>query len=207
MSNGRSSADGRGKKRPGLEEQRKIIVDAAIDLFISKGSRAISISQICSQADVSRPTFYRCFDDKEDLIRYLYQTAVNEHVEKILNGMQTGSSGKGWMQASVNQTIDAILEQHKLAQFVFIESSDPTSPAYKIVNDAYERAAVVIQKWAKKNLGNKPKIALIKSVLVAAEWLVHNAIRAGMTAEAVTEAKVACAQLFYGVFLAAQKGE
>ncbi len=197
--------DGRGKKRPGVDEQRKVIVDAAIDLFISRGSRAVSISQICSNADVSRHTYYRCFEDKEDLIRYLYQSAVNEHIETMLSSMQMGGRGKGWNQEAFDWTVDAILEKHKLAQFVFVESSDPTSPAFKIVDDAFEEAAGVIQSWAEKSLGSTPSIALIKSTLVAAQWLVHDAIRAGMTPEAIAEAKSAGNQLFYGLFLATQR--
>ncbi len=205
MNKRKTAPDGRGKKRPGVEEQRKIIVDAAIDLFISDGSRAVSILQICTDADVSRPTFYRCFSDKEELIRYLYQSAVNEHVERILTSLQTGGRGKGWTREATDRTIDAILERHKLAEFVFVESSDPTSPAFKIVDDAFDQAAGVIQSWAKESLGNTPSTTLIKSVLVAAQWLVHDAIRADMKTESIAEAKAACDQLFRGLFLAIQR--
>ena len=61
----------KSKKRPGVEEQREIILSAAIDLFGVEGKKAVSVSRICEKAGVSRDTYYRCFDDKEALISHL----------------------------------------------------------------------------------------------------------------------------------------
>jgi len=64
--------DGRSKKRPGPAAQRNIILDAAVDLFVERGTSGVSISEICARADVGRQTFYRCFEDKPALLDHLY---------------------------------------------------------------------------------------------------------------------------------------
>ena len=60
-----------GRRRPGLREQRRIILDAAVELFSQEGVKAVSVSRICQQAGVSRDTCYRCFEDKGTLVSHL----------------------------------------------------------------------------------------------------------------------------------------
>ncbi len=78
--------DGRSKKRPGVEEQSAIVTKAAVTLFAENGVRGVSIAQICAQAEVSRPTFYRCFEDKDALVSRIYEESVNAYVETFLAG-------------------------------------------------------------------------------------------------------------------------
>jgi AcrR family transcriptional regulator len=68
----------------GLRERKKArtreaIIDAALDLFGSKGFEATTIEDIAAAADVSPRTFFRYFDSKVDLVM-----AHNEaHGDKI----------------------------------------------------------------------------------------------------------------------------
>ena len=55
--NKRRRRDGRAKPRPGVDEQRRIIVENAIRLFAASNARSVSILDICRAADISRPTF------------------------------------------------------------------------------------------------------------------------------------------------------
>jgi len=76
--------DGRKKKRPGIDEQRKAIMSAATPLLLEKGMANVNVSQICKAADVSRPTYYRCFEDKDELMCALYESSVNEAVSSLM---------------------------------------------------------------------------------------------------------------------------
>ena len=194
-------ADGRSKKRPGLEEQKSIIVNAAVSLFVQHGSGAISISQICSEADVSRPTFYRCFNDKDELLSHIYQFSVNEHVEQImLAGIKTKQVDKGWVQDALFELMDAIFERSDLAELVFMESNNPTSPAYEIVNTAFENIVDVLEKSITKKTKKKPSRIFLKSTLAANQWIVHNAIRSGLSKQDKQEAKEAAWELVSKLF-------
>ncbi len=195
--------DGRKKKRPGIEAQKQSIIDATVDLFIEHGSRAVSISKICSRAEVSRPTFYRCFKDKEELIYTLYQDSVNKHVENImLKGLLTTKSiDEEWIQDALDQLIDTIFERSRLAELVFIESNDPNSPAYEIVNNAFERVADVLEKYLSSRVKIKPSRVFLKSIMAASQWIVHDAIRSGLSDKVKQEAKKANWQLIRYVLI------
>lgn len=188
------------KPRPGADEQRKVILNAGVDLFIQRGSQAVSVSQICKHAQVSRDTFYRCFSDKDTLIAQLYQTSVNDHIETITGSLELDYSNPQWLHSAVAQSIDAILEQHKIAQFLFVESADPSSPAYTAVQNAYSKAARRMQSWCKDNSRRVPSKEYLLSLLVATQWLVHNAITQGMSTREINKAKAATEELYTAAF-------
>lgn len=51
---------------------RKIIIDISEALFSKHGWQRVSISKICLEADVSRVTFYRYFQNKNDLLQQVF---------------------------------------------------------------------------------------------------------------------------------------
>lgn len=188
------------KARPGVTQQRQTICAAAVVLFVERGVSVVSVSEICRQAGVSRDTFYRCFTDKEALISHFYQTSVNEHIERVVDSWRLDYSNPVWLHEVFDQTIDAILHEHTVAQFLFVESADPRSPAYKVIHKAYTHAVKQMQGWCRKNGNEVPSNELLFSLLVAAQWLVHNAIVEGMKPRHIARAKAASEQLFFAVF-------
>jgi AcrR family transcriptional regulator len=195
------------RNRPGVEQQRKVIVQAAVSLFGSQGSSATSVSNICKGAGISRDTFYRCFADKDALISHLYESSVNEHVLAVLNPDFMDYGNEDWVNQVSNQTVDAILEQSHIAQFLYLESADPNSYAYQLINEAYDKSARRMQDWAMQKFGHAPAAEYFKSLLFATQWLVHNAIVTGMSDQAVAIAKQSVKQLFYGAFASIERGE
>lgn len=49
------------------EKKKRIIIQAAADIFAKKGYSGTAVSDIASQADVGKGTIYEYFDSKEDL--------------------------------------------------------------------------------------------------------------------------------------------
>lgn len=188
------------KRRPGMEEQRKLILAAAVELFSTRGSNSVSVSDICKAANVSRDTYYRCFADKDTLIDELYQTSVNDHIEAVLSASDLDYSDQAWLDRVFDETIDAILLQHKIAQLLFIESADPRSPAHRTIHNAFDRAARRMQRWSRTTYGESPSREFFVALLVAVQWLVHNAIVSGMGKRDIEKAKAASKQLFHAAF-------
>ena len=52
------------------ERTLKLLREAAIELLHEKPFQKITVSEICERAMVRRPTFYRHFQSKEDLLLY-----------------------------------------------------------------------------------------------------------------------------------------
>ena len=183
-----------------MDEQRKRILAAAVDLFSVQGSKAVSVSEICKGAGLSRDTYYRCFVDKDSLLDALYQTSVNAHIEAVLNTSDLDYNDQAWLDRAFDQTIDAILAQHKIAQLLFIEAADPGSHAYRVVRNAFDKAAQRMQRWSRHAYGSAPPREYFIALLVAAQWLVHNAILAGMRKRDIANAKAVSKQLFNAAF-------
>jgi len=59
------------------------IVEAAEKLFNQFGFKKVSVEEICQAADVSKMTFYKYFANKNELIKYLWQTMINESWAKL----------------------------------------------------------------------------------------------------------------------------
>jgi AcrR family transcriptional regulator len=58
---------------PGLRERKKqrmyeTVSDIAIRLFLEKGYDAVSVAEIAAAAEISKPTLFRYFPSKEDLV-------------------------------------------------------------------------------------------------------------------------------------------
>lgn len=183
-------ADGRSRPRPGIEAQREVIRETAAALFIEQGAQAVSIAQICQRAHISRPTFYRCFEDKDALVDSLYQESIFVPIQQILlTRLPDMGDDPDWLRSTLNEMLDAIFEQSRFAELVFAESNNPGSPAHRIVNDAFDQAADVVDAWlAQRGHGKLPR-PFIKSVMAACQWLVHDAMRAGLSSQSRAEAK------------------
>lgn len=191
-------SDGRSKKRPGVEAQREIVTQAAVALFVERGTGAVSISQICKAADVSRPTFYRCFPDKDTLVAHVYAIAVSDHVQ--VNLAAVARAGPGGVQAALDEMLDRIFTRPRLAAFLFVESADASSPAFGIVQAAFADAADQIEaRYAELGV-TPPSRTVLTATMVACQWIVHDAIRRGLSEADRGEAKRAMGELVRAVF-------
>ncbi|MEU8734528.1 TetR family transcriptional regulator [Streptomyces tendae] len=66
---------------PGLRERKKqrmfrTLSDVAVELFLEKGFDAVSVAEVAAAAEVSKPTLFRYFPAKEDLV--LHRIADHE---------------------------------------------------------------------------------------------------------------------------------
>ncbi|MFE1116468.1 TetR/AcrR family transcriptional regulator [Streptomyces rochei] len=66
---------------PGLRERKRqrtiqVLSDTAIRLFVEKGFDAVSVAEVAAAAEVSKPTLFRYFPAKEDLV--LHRIADHE---------------------------------------------------------------------------------------------------------------------------------
>ncbi|MEG8279204.1 TetR/AcrR family transcriptional regulator [Streptomyces sp. AHA2] len=67
--------------QPGLRERKKqrmyrVVSDIAVRLFLEKGFDAVSVAEVAAAAEISKPTLFRYFPAKEDLV--LYRIADHE---------------------------------------------------------------------------------------------------------------------------------
>lgn len=61
------------------EQTKKWLVEALFELMQHKKFTQISVKEICSQAELSRKTFYRKFKSKNDILDYYFNTKISEY--------------------------------------------------------------------------------------------------------------------------------
>ena len=193
------------KQRPGVPQQRKDIIAAAVSLFAEAGTAAVSVSAICNQAGVSRDTFYRCFDNKDDLINALYSHTVSANMLAVTAAPDADFTDAQWLHQAIDEAVDAIPAEHQVARFLFLESADPGSHAHAVIEAAFDSVARSMQRWCRGRYGYAPSRACFTGLLSAAQWLVHGAINRGMGPRHVRAAKLAIEELFLAIFRGLQR--
>ncbi len=86
------------------------ILDAAGRLLLSVGARKLSLSDVATVAGVSRPTIYRYFASKEDLIDAL-GAQVRRRFDAAMEQAMNGVTGLARWEAAVDVVVTFLEEQ------------------------------------------------------------------------------------------------
>jgi AcrR family transcriptional regulator len=85
-------------------EKKRMIREAAKKEFARVPMDKVSINQIIKEADISRGSFYTYFEDKRDVLNYIFEESKRELYEKAIETLRR-SVGDIW------QMFDGILEE------------------------------------------------------------------------------------------------
>ncbi|HEY71626.1 MAG TPA: TetR/AcrR family transcriptional regulator, partial [Anaerolineae bacterium] len=66
-----------------VSKKRAQLIKVGEALFVKHGMRRVTVKEICSQANVSKPTFYKFFENKEALVRQIAEQWIDDVVETI----------------------------------------------------------------------------------------------------------------------------
>ncbi|MEU9284183.1 TetR family transcriptional regulator [Streptomyces sp. NPDC048275] len=85
-----------GESEIGLRERKKqrmyqAVSDIAIGLFLEKGFDAVSVAEVAAAAEISKPTLFRYFPAKEDLVLYRFADHETE-AARVATGRAEGQS-------------------------------------------------------------------------------------------------------------------
>ena len=72
-------------ENPIAVRSKHMLIEALLDLMEEKPFKDISISELTAKADLSRRTFYRLFETKEDILLYHIKTLWYENVSELYN--------------------------------------------------------------------------------------------------------------------------
>lgn len=193
--------DGRTKPRPGVDHQRAHIAQTAVALFAEHGTASVSIAKICRAADVSKPTFYRCFTDKDALVAHVYDETIQQPVAAHMVRLLSPADGDtARTRQSLALLAEGVFEQADAARLLFRESADTASPAHRIVSDAYDEACDAVERFYGKHGLTPPTRTTMRATMAACQWILHDAITRGLTPTAREDAVEAMWQISERVF-------
>lgn len=72
--------------------KKEDIFNAAINLFLKKGYSNVTIMDICNQLNITKPTFYKHVNGKEDLILNLYDYIINNITSDTIKVIEADSN-------------------------------------------------------------------------------------------------------------------
>lgn len=114
----------------GVKEQ---LIVAAREVYGDFGYNGSSVERIIERANVSRPTFYRLFKDRYDIIEIVVEQAHNQlrdHIVKAITDEQVGKGGPLVMAGAAVDAYFAWCEQlGSLVGSLYSEMHDENSPA------------------------------------------------------------------------------
>ncbi|MEE1737249.1 TetR family transcriptional regulator [Streptomyces sp. BE147] len=94
---GEGPATGAVAREPaGLRERKKqltyqAVSDAAIALFLERGFDKVSVAEVAAAADISKPTLFRYFPAKEDLVLHRFADHEDESA-RVVTGRPAGET-------------------------------------------------------------------------------------------------------------------
>ncbi|MFD7964169.1 TetR/AcrR family transcriptional regulator [Streptomyces zaomyceticus] len=82
---------------PGLRERKKertrqALSDAAVALFLERGFDSVSVAEVAAAAEVSKPTLFRYFPAKEDLVLHRFADHEDESARVVAEGRRAGTA-------------------------------------------------------------------------------------------------------------------
>ncbi len=78
--------------------KRDLLLDAGRKLFWKYGIKRVSTDDICKEAGVSRMTFYRCFNNKTDLVKTIYDNLVEKALVRFYGIIESEESSSEKMK-------------------------------------------------------------------------------------------------------------
>jgi AcrR family transcriptional regulator len=141
-----SIAESRGSDHGDLADR---ILDAAQRLVFRTGARRLSLSDVATLAGVSRPTIYRYFTSKEDLIDAMGKR-VRRRFTTAMDKAMSGVVGVARLEAAVD-VVASFVEAQPPGQLLDLEPSFAHDQMAAALPMLAEALVVVLQRCARED--------------------------------------------------------
>jgi AcrR family transcriptional regulator len=126
------------------------IFDTALDLFYRRGLRAVGVDEIVHEAGVTKPSLYRAFKSKDDLVAACLQESAREGRASVLAAIAAaGSDPRDRLRGMIRHFMTKLHGpdfRGCLASNVAVELPEPCHPGRAIVMDCkMEMRGLVVQ--------------------------------------------------------------
>ena len=135
-----------------LAERRRLLLDAALELFGTVGYAATSIEQICQAAYVSTRSFYELFDGKEACYLALHRQLAEPILDR-LTAVGAGGAGAEVVPAMVAAFVHAMTDDIRVLRVTSIEGTCISPTVDQQRRDfRHQGAALVEAAWAQPGI-------------------------------------------------------
>ncbi len=116
------------EKTPKGEQTRERILDAALDLFRTKGYAETTMREIAEAADVAVGNAYYYFASKDRLILAFYERNHADHLALLGDRLDQTKDFQDRLRLLVRTKIEVSMPYRRLSTKLFTTAADPESP-------------------------------------------------------------------------------
>ena len=139
-------------------DNKKLLLDAALDLFYAKGYDAVGVQEIVDRAGVTKPTLYYYFGSKIGLLRNLLERGYSIMEKSVLEASRMNANLPEVLYKVAREFFDYAAAHEKFYLFMLaLFYSGRENEAYKTVSpfiENYYNMIVGIFENAASQLGN-----------------------------------------------------
>jgi AcrR family transcriptional regulator len=180
----RSKAQATGPRGPtgiqlGDDVVRAMVMRGAAKVFAQRGVRLASIDDILEASRISRRTFYRLYDNKEDVMLALYRIGT----DRLVDGCRQAVSQETEPLRQIELCIDAHLRTaQELGRLVFVlggEAQHHESQLHPVRIGVHEALTTLLAEGASARWKTPIDPLVFRALVLALEGLTRAALEAG----------------------------
>jgi AcrR family transcriptional regulator len=103
-------------------QRRERLMDAGLELFGTQGYAGSSIRSVSAQAGLNARYFYESFRDREDLLYHVYQRAVQEVAQAVIEATARAPSVEQQARAGLRASWTVMTEDRRKARVIVLEA-------------------------------------------------------------------------------------
>jgi AcrR family transcriptional regulator len=130
------------RKRLTAEQRRDSILDAALEVFASRGFHGSSIDEIAQAAGVSKALIYEHFPSKRDLHVSLLERHTQEIFVRLAEAAATSDPGEVRLRAGVDAFLEFVEHRRDAFRMLFRDAVEPE--VAEIVASVQRQAAAAV---------------------------------------------------------------
>jgi len=147
-----SPARPRGTRLP-RQARRRQLLDAALEVFVSRGYHAAAMDEIAERAGVSKPVLYQHFPGKLELYLALLDESVDTLVDTVREALRSTSDNGQRVTATFSAYFEFVAAQGETFRLIF-ESDLSNEPAVRERLDETDRkCADMVSQVIKEDAG------------------------------------------------------
>lgn len=123
----------------GSETRRQLILEAMVRVVGRKGYKATSVADVIEEADVSRTTFYKHFDDKHECFLAAYDLVVERVLGEVIAKCDAGQPWLERMRVGLATVVEMFALDPELARTAIVEVAAAGADARQRHWDAVSR--------------------------------------------------------------------